>query len=88
MELNKLKQAGDWLNAKHVNWGGADVVEVVKEALEKQIPKELTIKTTDEKIRYTCPCGKTLMVEYKNSLVFGAKVKHCPNCGQALDWED
>lgn len=85
MESNKLKQAKIWLN-RHTGWRDLENVKVCRRAIEKQIPKELTIKTTDEKIRYTCPCGKTLIVEYKNSLIFGTKTKYCPECGQALDW--
>lgn len=86
MNIGDLKQARDWLNTMHTSWEWVDVAEVCKEAVEKQIPKKLIPETTNEKIRYKCLCGKTLMVEYKNSLIFGTKVKYCPECGQALDW--
>lgn len=91
MNIGDLRQTNDTFaqnlteNA-YINMCTTTDMEIAIAAIEKQIPKELTIKTTDEKIRYTCPCGKTLIVEYKNSLIFGTKTKYCPECGQALDW--
>lgn len=56
-------------------------MEVAIKALEKQIPKKL--KTAD--IGYTmygCP-----NCDYTDSLwSLKKRDKHCPNCGQALDW--
>lgn len=61
-------------------------------ALEKQIPKKLITETEDDRefIDYLCPsCKVTLQQKYKQSKISTIyKYKHCPDCGQALDWSD
>lgn len=51
------------------------------EALEKQIPK----KTTDDEAFGSCPaCGYV----FNSELVNEYDIKHCPFCGQALDFSE
>ena len=64
----------------------------ITEAVSKQIPKKVVVKTTyyDELIAYDtyetietkkhlCPLCKTALLHIQ---------KHCENCGQRLDWRD
>ena len=65
----------------------AAAFEVAIEVLEKQIPKNLIGKTDpmfgDSYI--VCPnCENTVIVNPFTHSIF----KHCPNCGQALDWSE
>ena len=64
-------------------------MEMIVQALEKQIPKKPTYEgdgyapdgtfVFDE---WLCPCcGKRYEVDYDD-------YDYCPNCGQKLDWED
>ena len=58
-----------------------EAFEIMKKATEKQIPKKL--KTAD--VGYTMHgCPNCDHVEDLWSLK--KRDKHCPNCGQALDW--
>lgn len=55
--------------------------------LEKQIPKKPTIKIHDNRVPHEqeqpyCPnCDEWIGWQ-------GCDMKHCDNCGQALDWGD
>lgn len=69
----------------------------VDNALEKQIPKKLVIKTQNPigsynynfSNQYYCPvCNALIIIEDKNGFYAGRKQKHCDRCGQALDWSD
>ena len=53
-------------------------MEMIVQALEKQIPKKPDF--TEDKEFALCPCcnGKGLL----------NKQKYCDNCGQKLDWSD
>ena len=64
--------------------------QLVKEALEKQIPKRPKIKEVGFKsISYDCPiCENYLVSEIDNELVAGQKYNYCHKCGQRLDWSD
>lgn len=54
-----------------------EALGVAVEALEKQIPKKLTVS---EEI-YCCPrCGENAAILQGDN--------YCFNCGQALDWSD
>ena len=66
-------------------------LEEIAEAVSKQIPKKVVVKTTyyDELIAYDsydtiatkrhhCPLCKTALFHVQ---------KYCENCGQKLDWE-
>lgn len=61
--------------------------EIVK-ALKKQIPKKIDIN----KYIYTkCDCGYEFSVHFGDGyydVPIEIQTKHCPDCGQALDWSD
>lgn len=58
-----------------------EFAEECKSALEKQIPKKLK-KADIGYTMYGCP-----NCDYTDSLwSLKKRDKHCPNCGQALDW--
>ena len=78
MSINDLKQARDWLNAKHVNWGGADVVEAAKEAVEKQIPK----KAQHSDVIVGLKSGICPVCEGRIFYL----CSYCYHYGQKLDW--
>ena len=56
-------------------------ISVANEALEKQIPKKVVEKkfVEDVSLNY-CPCCNVRFI--------GWGMKHCGECGQALDWSD
>ena len=66
-----------------------EVTLVIKEALEKQIPKRPDFEGDgyDENgyliyDTWICPCCEEhYEVDYDD-------YKHCPNCGQAIEWSD
>lgn len=71
-----------------------EALKVGISALEKQVPKKLKHKAETFVIQdyeyeddyISCPfCDKFLGVNYNNDI---EKHKHCPDCGQALDWSD
>lgn len=72
-----------------------EVLNIVVEALEKQIPKKPVIKThkyigSDDDFvnKYHCPVCKALIInEDTNGFYAGRKQKYC-DCGQVLDWSD
>ncbi len=70
-----------------LNQAGYSEISTAIEALEKQIPKKV-IFGHDEQDAICCPNCETeiaMMDEYRYESVF---YKHCPNCGQKLDWSD
>lgn len=77
---NYLYQNADKIEYEQALYDGA-------EALGKQIPKKV-ILGHDEQDAICCPDCKTeiaMMDGYGYESVF---YKHCPNCGQKLDWSD
>ena len=52
-----------------------DCYKLVREALEKQIPKKLK----GDGWLYCPICGRDVLMD---------KFDYCPDCGQALDWSD
>ena len=52
-----------------------DCHKLIREALEKQIPKKLK----DDGWLYCPICGRDVLMD---------KFDYCPDCGQALDWSD
>lgn len=64
-----------------------DELEIIREALEKQIPKKPIIwenrhyfsPTPNDDWGYECPCCGNQDIDYPEH--------HC-DCGQALDWDD
>lgn len=66
-----------------------DCYKLIREALEKQIPKKPDFEGDgyDDKGNiiydtWICPCCK------EHYEVYYDDYKHCPNCGQVLDWSD
>ena len=60
---------------------GINAIAMAIKAIEKQIPKKVKYDEYGKEEGYPyCECGECLI----NDLV---GVKHCPNCGQKLDWE-
>ncbi len=62
-----------------------DCYKLIREALEKQIPKKPIDKIDPMfgDIYIVCSnCENTAIVNPFTHSIF----KHCPNCGQALDW--
>nr|DAG86829.1 MAG TPA: zinc-ribbon domain protein [Caudoviricetes sp.] len=65
--------------------------DLVKELVDKSISKKIVIKNSEDryiKFNIYCPtCGEMIDRSnnpYENLL----EIKHCSNCGQALDWSD
>ena len=52
-----------------------DCYKLIREALEKQIPKKLK----DDGWLYCPICGRDVLLDRFN---------YCPDCGQALDWSE
>ena len=52
-----------------------DCYKLIREALEKQIPKKLK----DDGWLYCPICGRDVLMD---------RFDYCPDCGQALDWSD
>lgn len=63
-------------------------IESAIEALKKQIPKKV------EKQQWTdtvCGCGHVFSKHHGDgyhSIPYENQTKYCPDCGQALDWEE
>lgn len=79
--------------------GDSERMECAKQiavgALEKQIPKKPITETVNRGIsvsgeydidfNYLCPHCNTVVGDYETDDAF---YKFCPECGQALDWND
>lgn len=65
-----------------------ETYQAAEEAVKKQIPKEPYDDTCPERTLHKCPTCKYIFVtEYPDgSLCAGSKSKHCPECGQAMQW--
>ena len=61
-------------------------VEVVKQALEKQIPK----KPIDDRYPWSiCPvCGGSINCEEVQEYIHNKECSFCVHCGQKIDWSD
>lgn len=60
---------------------GGKSLDIAVSALEKQIPKKVVEKNIVEDVSLNyCP--------YCNFRFIGWGMKHCGECGQALDWSD
>jgi len=56
----------------------AEMLGIVRAALEKQLPKKST--KSDSGMYHICPCCEM----YINA---NDELPHCPRCGQKLDWD-
>ena len=91
--MTKEKQIIFQLNNKFGE--GNENVQIVKSALEKQIPKKPKTETINRGVditgeydiesNYICPCCPTVVGDYETEDHYG---NYCYNCGQALDWSD
>ena len=64
-------------------------VEECREAVEKQKPKEPTVLKQQHSDSYNCPkCGRSLILKCGTDWFGGQHHKSCPNCGQAIQWEN
>ena len=89
------KHLGEYEYREHNKY--IESLKIAIEAIEKQTPKKLKHKTETFVIQgyeyeddcIFCPfCDRplgNLSVNYNNEI---EKHKHCPDCGQALDWSD
>ena len=68
-----------------------DCYKLIREALEKQIPKKITHEATLQRCA-TCPTCKNVLDEFIEFIPGQPKIRvtfaHCNFCGQALDWSD
>ena len=62
---------------------------LVKESLEKQIPKKVTHEATLYRC-CTCPTCKNVIDEFTDFTgnKYRVTVQYCKFCGQTLDWSD
>lgn len=64
-------------------------VEECREAVEKQKPKEPTVLKQQHSDFYNCPkCGRNLILKCGTDWFGGQHYKSCPNCGQAIQWDE
>ena len=64
-------------------------VEECREAMEKQKPKEPTVLKQQHSDFYNCPkCGRNLILKCGTDWFGGQHYKSCPNCGQAIQWDE
>lgn len=64
-------------------------VEECRVAVEKQKPKEPTVLKQQHSDFYNCPkCGRNLILKCGTDWFGGQHYKSCPNCGQAIQWEN
>lgn len=59
------------------------------EALDKQIPEPPVVLNRKGSKHFFCvACDMRLVSEINGELCAGRKTRFCPDCGQALDWEE
>lgn len=65
-----------------------EALEMAVKALEKQTPKKVDVK---QWIYTNCECGYEFSKHHGDgyySIPYDKKTKYCPECGQALKWEE
>lgn len=65
-----------------------EAIKLAKEALKKQIPKKVE---KQQWIDTVCECGRVFSKHHGDgyhSIPYENQTKYCPECGQALDWEE
>lgn len=91
--FEKLKLADNgtiWgLIDEYVDYKNIGTVEECREAVEKQKPKEPTVLKQQHSDFYNCPkCGRNLILKCGTDWFGGQHYKSCPNCGQAIRWDN
>ncbi len=66
----------------HAGRSQSEALGMAIEALEKQIPKEPENNIS----MHICPTCKGMDIEQYHELGGVTYLKHCPDCGQAIDW--
>lgn len=88
------RHLGEYEYRKHTDY--VEALKISIEVLEKQIPKRLTIKLSEQMIQgylYRDKCCYCPMCDsFRGNLDYEPqkirKYDFCPDCGQALDWGD
>ena len=63
-------------------------IEAAIKAIKKQIPKKVK---KQEWIDTVCSCGRVFSKHHGDgyhSIPYENQTKYCPECGQAIDWEE
>ena len=64
-------------------------VEECQEAVDKQKPKNPSVHKQQYSDAYNCSkCGWTFIHKNETGWFCGQHYKFCPNCGQAIQWEN
>lgn len=63
---------------------GGEALEVAVEAIQKQIPKKVSVLEMPSETIYSCPNCHTVFPNEHSAIT---RRKHCSNCGQALDFK-
>ena len=64
-------------------------VEECRKSVERQKPKEPTVLKQQHSDSYNCPkCGRNLILKCGTDWFGGQHYKSCPNCGQAIRWDE
>ena len=87
----KKSEKAIWNKLKNQYADNEEVLDVLctgENAAEKQIPQKSYEDKSDERTLHKCPACKYIFVtEYPDgALCGGRKSKHCPECGQAMQW--
>ncbi|GEM_PF-2547643 len=72
------------------NREGLHACGIAIQALKKQIERKPYGDKSDERTLWKCPdCKYIFVTEFPDmSLCGGRQSKHCPECGQKIDWSD
>lgn len=62
---------------------GGEALEVAVEAIQKQIPKKVSVLEMPSESIYSCPNCHTVFPNEHSAI---PRRKYCSNCGQALDF--
>lgn len=66
-------------------------MELIVQALEKQIPKKpiFDYNLSDTLSKFHCECGKTIKVNHDAGIMDNHDApNYCSDCGQKLDWSE
>ena len=64
--------------------------DIAIRAIEMRIPKSPSAETFYDHVKvYGCPkCKSRIYATSSEKVLYGSMHKYCPDCGQALKWED
>lgn len=90
----KLKEAAEWFREELKDGKCSEICvqcnanEIALKAIEKQIPKKVEKQRWGDTV---CGCGRVFSKHHGDgyySIPYENMTKYCPECGQALDWEE